>query len=647
MKKILGIPVVPMTVVLIAIIVIISTTVVIMAGYSLPVNLEAEECELADGATIATDVYGTEYPGYSGDGFVWVPNAGTITFEVDIPENGMYELKSSCWMYLGEEGDTRLQVVSVNGEEKGSFYIPNKGDWDDFSFGYFYLEEGTSTIEIGSSGSWGFILYDTVSFDYADMPDYNIDATPADPNSTDETKALKQYLTDVYGNSVISGQQEIYGSGNDGNYELEFDYIYDTTGKYPALRGFDMMNYNPLYGWEDGTTDRIIEWTQTRGGIATVCWHINVPADFTSYTIGDTLDWTDCTYKPTDSFDTANCLDSSTKEYAYFQLIMEDLAEQLLILQDEGVPVILRPFHEAEGNNNTDGSGAWFWWGSGGADVYRELWQTLYTTLTEEYGVHNALWEVNLYTYANSNQWYPGDEYVDLTAYDKYEGSPYTWETSAATSAFLSLVDATNDTKMVALSELDVIPDIQNIVNEGAWWLYFCPWYGSFITDGVVNEPELLSTIYNSEYVLTLDEMPDDLYGYVPTEVPTDEPTDTVEPTDEPTDTVEPTDETTDNPTDSEVLYEIVNDWGSGATVSITLENNSSNAIDDWALQFTFNGEQEITNMWSGNYTQSGADVTITGESWNSSIPANGSINLGFNMTYTGTNEIPTEFILE
>jgi len=33
---------------------------------------------------------------------------------------------------------------------------------------------------------------------------------------------------------------------------------------------------------------------------------------------------------------------------------------------------------------NTDGSGAWFWWGSAGAEVYKELWKLLYKTLTEK-----------------------------------------------------------------------------------------------------------------------------------------------------------------------------------------------------------------------------------------------------------------------
>lgn len=490
------------------------TPIPVSAVHSLPVNMEAEDCILDKGASIVTEVYGTKYPGYSGEGFVWVANSGTITLEVTVPENAMYELSAKCWMYLGDEGDSRLQVVSINGRSQGDFFIPNRGKWVNYSFGYFYLEAGKTTIEIGSSGSWGYVLYDTITFDYADMPEHNIDPTPSDPLATPETKALMKYLTSVYGNYIISGQQEIYGNGNDGDMELEFNYIYDKTGKLPAIRGFDFMNYNPLYGWEDETTDRIIEWVNERKGIATACWHINVPQDFSSYTLGEILDWTDCTYKPTASFNTANCLDKTTKEYAYLMLAIDDLAKQLLILQEQKIPVLFRPFHEAEGHNNTDGSGAWFWWGSAGADVYRDLWKLLYTTLTEEYGLHNLIWEVNLYTYANSFEWYPGDDYVDMVAYDKYEGSPYTWGTSAATTVFLTLVDYTNDTKMVALAENDTIPDVQKMVNEGAWWLYFCPWYGDFLMSPNNNDPALLNTIYNSEYVITLDELPDDLYEY-------------------------------------------------------------------------------------------------------------------------------------
>lgn len=40
------------------------------------------------------------------------------------------------------------------------------------------------------------------------------------------------------------------------------------------------------------------------------------------------------------------------------------------------------------------------------------------------------------------------------------------------------------------------------------------PWYGDFITNGTTNTKEMLDKIYNSDYVVTLDEVPNDLYGY-------------------------------------------------------------------------------------------------------------------------------------
>jgi endoglucanase len=138
----------------------------------------------------------------------------------------------------------------------------------------------------------------------------------------------------------------------------------------------------------------------------------------------------------------------------------------------------------------------------------------------------------------------------------------------------------------------------------------------------------------------------------VETETPTTSPTETA--TESPTETATetstatPTETATSTSDDSDysVDYSISNDWGSGATISVTINNNASTSIDGWTLTFTFSGDQEILNMWSAEYTQNDSSVTITNSSWNSSIPANGSVNFGFNLSYSTSNEIPTDFIL-
>ena len=62
---------------------------------------------------------------------------------------------------------------------------------------------------------------------------------------------------------------------------------------------------------------------------------------------------------------------------------------------------------------------------------------------------------------------------------------------------------------MVAMSENDSIPSLENLVNDKAAWLYFCPWYKNYLMSEQNNPTENLKEIYNSEYCITLDELPD------------------------------------------------------------------------------------------------------------------------------------------
>lgn len=476
-------------------------------------TIEGEDAQLTSDLQVVTEIYGQPKPGFSGSGFVWMQNSGTITFTVTVPETGMYAISTRYMQELSPDG--RLQYLTVNGVTKGSYMLPYTTEWSDFDFGFHKLQEGSNTIEL--KAGWGFAYFDTFTVDYADLDPLDVQPVLTDSQATPETQALMNYLTEVYGNHIISGQQEIYGGGNNGDYELEFDWIYNLTGKYPAIRGFDLMNYNPLYGWEDGTTDRMIDWVNNRGGIATTSWHINVPRDFTAYELGEFVDWTNATYKPTETnFNTANAVVPGTKEYQYVMMTIEDLAEQLLILQNNNVPVIFRPYHEAEGNGGLNGEGAWFWWASAGAEVYKQLWDLIYTELTETYGLHNLIWTYNSYVYSTSPAWYPGDDQVDIVGYDKYntiynryDGLSGVPNEDAITSIFYQLVDLTDGTKMVAMTENDTVPSVQNLTEEKAGWLYFCPWYGEHLMSTAYNYPATLTTLYQSEYVITLDELPD------------------------------------------------------------------------------------------------------------------------------------------
>jgi glucuronoarabinoxylan endo-1,4-beta-xylanase len=121
----------------------------------------------------------------------------------------------------------------------------------------------------------------------------------------------------------------------------------------------------------------------------------------------------------------------------------------------------------------------------------------------------------------------------------------------------------------------------------------------------------------------------------------------TATPTPTPTKSVEitPTPAASQNTTGCSVSYS-QNDWGSGATVSITIKNNGTTAINGWTLAWNYVGTQKITNLWNGTYTQSGTAVTVKNASYNSTIPAKGAVSFGFNISYSGANAKPTGFTL-
>lgn len=118
--------------------------------------------------------------------------------------------------------------------------------------------------------------------------------------------------------------------------------------------------------------------------------------------------------------------------------------------------------------------------------------------------------------------------------------------------------------------------------------------------------------------------------------VPTITPTQSVQPTIAPTVIVSPT------PGGKlAVTYSVVTDWGVGATINVSIKNNSNAPVNGWQLDWTFANDQKITSMWNASFTQSGKTVTVKNEAFNSIIPAYGSVNFGFLISYSSGNAIP------
>ena len=94
-----------------------------------------------------------------------------------------------------------------------------------------------------------------------------------------------------------------------------------------------------------------------------------------------------------------------------------------------------------------------------------------------------------------------------------------------------------------------------------------------------------------------------------------------------------------------QVTYTVNSDWGTGFSVAINITNNGP-AITSWTLGYAYTGNQKIAQGWSGNWSQSGENITVTNASWNGTLATGGSASIGANFSYTGTNTAPAAFTL-
>lgn len=461
------------------------------------VKYEFEE-GINKGAEIRTNYTGTTDDGLkydlSGTTCSFIAQKGTSTsVDVEIDEAGLYELVVRYAQPFDKS--KKVQYLNVNGSNQGEVSFAYTLSLKEMSTGVVKLEKGKNNIEF--EAYWGYTFFDYLIVKPADnsIKNLKVSKTLVNPNATEEAKSLISYLVDVYGKHIISGQQEICGSHNYEASEAEFTYIMEKTGKMPALRGFDFMNYraNDL-GWDDECAERVIEWYKDKNGIPTVCWHWFCPGDIGKLEAGSF-------YTKGTTYSISKALTPGTEENKALLSDIDFMAVKLKQVQDAGVPVLFRPLHEAEGT--------WFWWGAEGPENCVKLYRLLYDKFTNEHKINNLIWVWTSSAYDTALDWYPGNDVVDIIGYDKYNAKDGKPNGSAISSTFFSLVKLTEGKKLVTMSENDTIPRVEYLQNEMAGWLYFCPWYGWHLTGEQNNPVEWLDEMYNSEYCITLDELPD------------------------------------------------------------------------------------------------------------------------------------------
>lgn len=310
---------------------------------------------------------------------------------------------------------------------------------------------------------------------------------PVNKNASENAVKLLNYISDIAGKKIITGQH------TQTNPMEEISFIRDNTGKMPKLRGFELLSYSPNINYSDAseacireiyenrqTLETALKWAKETDGIITFTFHWFSPIGGHDKSF----------YAKNTDFDASRILIEGTPERRAFFHDMDVIAEQLERFCIEDIPILWRPFHEADGQ--------WFWWGAKGPEVACELYKLMFKHYTLYHKLDNLLWVWN----CPVAEGYPGDDYVDVISMDiylsEYAATDYAQE-------YLRLISATSKNKVAALAEVGYIPDIELLEKSHIPWAYYMTWSKEFCIGEQYNKIDKLKAMYNSSYAVVSD----------------------------------------------------------------------------------------------------------------------------------------------
>jgi mannan endo-1,4-beta-mannosidase len=428
--------------------------------------LEAEGAELAGGAKKVSGAA-------QSNGYYVEQNNGSLIFRFNTSEEVHFNIYITA---ATQSSGSKTNILKI-GDVSSNFAFSSPDFTEQKILAGLKLPAGVNSVEIQKTA--GMIKIDYLRLEaVAATARYTINPALVTPEPDENATRLYQFLKDTYGRKIISGVMTLSSMDM-------VNWLKTNTSKEPALVGLDFMHSGRNYEWyndEEPINDARTYYN--RHGIPVLCWHWRDPSR-------DTEEF----YTAKTDFDIRKINDVNSPEYADMINDIDYIAGLLKILNDEHIPVLWRPLHEA--------AGGWFWWGAKGAEPCKKLYQVMWDRMVNYHGLNNLIW---MWTREpNDDAWYPGDEYVDIVGRDIYKQGDH----SSQFAEFSDMNIRYGQRKLITISECGSFPDVDNLVKDGAAWLYYMPWYGDFTTNADHNSLTLWKKMFAHNYVITLNEMPD------------------------------------------------------------------------------------------------------------------------------------------
>ena len=322
---------------------------------------------------------------------------------------------------------------------------------------------------------------------------------PADKNASSSVRTILHYMTELSKRKekkLMTGQ--FLGWHPDLTMEAA-EAIQEQSGEWVAIIGVDYYETKltdakrtePEFWkpprWKEINPLLKAYWSE--GGLTTISVHMTNP--YTGEKAWDT------SKRGSDEL-----FDSETQAGKAYLNQINGIADGIEDLQQAGVVVLYRPFHEWDGG--------WFWWGGLEAELAQKLWQHMFHHFTETRGLHNIIW-----VYNGGMQRYPGDAYVDINScdyYDDYEKRlPRDYEEMRSTGKLFAVAefgpsgDAFDpDTPR----NYDYSPFAKKTINAGPGIVYFLAWRDAW---GLHRNPGT-TALMNDPLVINRDDLAQELF---------------------------------------------------------------------------------------------------------------------------------------
>jgi len=296
-----------------------------------------------------------------------------------------------------------------------------------------------------------------------------------------QSRQTLDYIQSISGKYTLAGQHNKEPNADPDKWTA---FIKETTGKYPALWSGDFLfQQNNIDERWTMIHEAKKQWDQ--GAVINLMWHACPPDE------GEPCRWDPGLLNAQlDDEQWAELIRDGTSLNSAWKKRMDEIGVYLSYLEENGVEVLFRPFHEMN-------QGLFWWGGRPGPEGTAKLFRITHDYFTSTLGLTNLIWVWDMQDLSRDFELYnPGNEYWDIFGFDIYDqGYDPSW--------YNYIISVIGDRPM-AIGECGKLPTTDILATQPRW-VFFMPW-AELVKES--NSTEEIIELYKDTRIITLDEMP-------------------------------------------------------------------------------------------------------------------------------------------